>query len=370
MHGIARSILAALAVAALSSHASAQQSGSTIIGGSTITVGGGVQALSLPDINFTFFTDGDGAARSKQKNNDLDDYGGAVVGAIETPFGYWGDTPVAGVLSGFFANVEDADRKRCSSRGNLDCTVENVVDHPDLPDSHTYDGFATNTNRDVDFWGAGGELRFGKAPEPVPSGGGYLFRPAYFGIGGDVRGIDQDNTLRLRGDGPDVDYGETLDTTYAGAFLSAGGEYNILGYLGIGGSWGIRSMLSLKAGVYNAATDYNGRYVDDRGSTRLGLSSDEVAFIGSASFETRKQFGPRTSLSLLTDYEYYSFAPEMRYVDADRSGCSETPDGPLFDCAGNVRRTHIADDDAFAVRTTLRLNIGLGSAQVYEQPLK
>jgi hypothetical protein len=131
-----------------------------------------------------------------------------------------------------------------------------------------------------------------------------------------VRAIDQNNRLNLNGDGFDVNqikYSESLDTTYAGAYLSIGGEYNILGYLGIGGSWGLRSLISLRAGVYDASTDYSGRFTPDGGSTtHLGLSDDQVAFIGAASFETRKQLGPRTSLSLVTDYEYYSFAPQMK----------------------------------------------------------
>ncbi len=199
-------------------------------------------------------------------------------------------------------------------------------------------------------------MRFGKAAEPVPDSGGYLFRFAYIGIGGDVRGIDQDNRLRLTGDGFDVNelkYSETLDTTYAGGFLSIGGEYNILGYLWHGRSWGLRSTLSLRAGVYDASTDYSGRFTPGGGeTTRLGLSNDQVAFIGAASFETRKQLGPRTSLSLVTDYEYYSYAPEMKYVDADV--CRDI----RFE--GNVNKTHISDSDAFEVRTTLRLNIALG----------
>ena len=115
----------------------------------------------------------------------------------------------------------------------------------------------TSTKRDVDYWGVGGEARFGKGAEPVPGQGGYLFRFAYVGIGGDVRAIDQDNRLNLRGDGFSVNqikYSESLDTTYAGAYLSIGGEYNILGYLGIGGSWGLRSLISLRAGVYDATT--------------------------------------------------------------------------------------------------------------------
>ncbi|MGZ8416855.1 MAG: hypothetical protein ACXWVQ_07700 [Methyloceanibacter sp.] len=81
--------------------ASAQQSGSMVGGGTTITVGGGAQLLSLPDMKFTFYSsDDNGAALRKQKNSDLDEYGGAFAGSIETPLGYWGSTPVAGVVSG------------------------------------------------------------------------------------------------------------------------------------------------------------------------------------------------------------------------------------------------------------------------------
>ena len=355
----------ALVTAATSaSTAWAQEPGTMVVGGTIITLGGGAQALSLPDIDFTFKTNPNGDAVRKQTNSDLDDYGGAFVGAIETPFGYWGGTPVTGIVSGFFANVEDSDRKNCVSTGSLDCTVENIVDNPNQLDSIDYDRFTTKTDRDVDYWGVDAEARFGKGPEPVPDAGGYLFRLGYVGIGADIRGIDQDNKLRLRGDGPEVNYSETLDTTYAGGFLSVGGEYNILGYLGMGGSWGLRSLLSLRAGVYNADTDYNGRYAAGDGSAgRLGLSDDQVAFIGAATFETRKQFGPRTSLSLVTNYEYYSYAPEMRYLDVDVGACGGT-------CGGKVNRTHIDDSDAFEVRTTLRLNIGLGAAPLYAEPIR
>jgi hypothetical protein len=48
----------------------------------------------------------------------------------------------------------------------------------------------------------------------------------------------------------------------------------------------------------------------------------------------------------------------MKYVDAD-----VTP---------AINKTHISDDDAFEVRTTLRLNVALGalSPPTYNQPLK
>ena len=270
------------------------------------------------------------------------------------------------MVSGFFANVQDTDHKSCASTGSLECEVENIVDDPHALDSIGYGHFTTKTDRDVDYWGVGAEARFGKAPQPVPDSGGYLFRLAYVGIGTDVRDIDQDNTLRLRGDGPQVNYSENLDTTYWGGFLSVGGEYNLLGYLGVGSGWGLRSLVSLRAGVYDANTDYTGRYAAAGDpATHLGLEDDHVAFIGAASFETRKQFGPRTSLSLVTDYEYYSFAPQMKYLDVDVGACGGT-------CPGKIKRTTISDDDAFEVRTTLRLNIALGSmpAPAYGEPLK
>ncbi len=361
MSNLARLIAAAAlgaAAAASAGAARAQDGASMVVNGTTITVGGGAQLLSLPDIDFTFVTGSNGNTVHKQTNSDLNDYGGAAVGSIETPLGYWGGTPVTGVVSGFFANVEDTDRRKCVTSG---CTVENIVDNPNQTDSFS-GPFTTRATRDVDYWGAGAEARFGRGAEPVPDSGGYLFRLGYVGVGTDVRGIDQNNRLRVQGNIPLVKYNETLDTTYWGGFLSVGGEYNILGYFGIGGGWGLRSLLSLRAGVYDAQTDYSGHFTGGGFNTRLGLSDDKVAFIGAASFETRKQFGPRTSLSLITDYEYYSYAPQMKYLDADR--------GPTS-FQRKVNSTHISDDDAFEVRTTLRLNIALGAAApLYAEPLK
>lgn len=170
MHKIARFLACAAltSVAASPSAAWAQESGTMVVGGATITVGGGAQLLSLPDIDFTFLVNTDGAAFRNQRNSDLDDYGGVFVGSIETPFGFWGNTPVAGVLSGFFANVEDTDRRHCNSTASVGCFAENIVDNPNRGDSLGYGEFTTNTNRDVDYWGIGAEARFGKAPAPVP----------------------------------------------------------------------------------------------------------------------------------------------------------------------------------------------------------
>jgi len=159
----------ALGVGALAQTAAAQQPVTQVIGGTIITLGGGAQLLSLPDLDFTFKVNEEGAAVRKQTNSDLDDYGGAFVGSVETPFGYWGSAPVTGVVSGFFANVQNSDRRKCVSTGSLGCTAENIVDNPNQLDSFGFDQFKTNTKRDVDYWGVGGEARFGKgAPNLFP----------------------------------------------------------------------------------------------------------------------------------------------------------------------------------------------------------
>ena len=170
-----------------------------------------------------------------------------------------------------------------------------------------------------------------------------------------MRGIDQDNTLRSSL-GTAFSYKESLDTTYTGGYIGLGGEYSfgfipIIGSAvkGVGGLYdrlGLRTFINLRAGLYNADTDYDGRFASSSFTSKLSNSTDDLAFIGTVSLETRKQIGPRTSLSLWTDYEYISSVPKMHYADDNRP-------------------TRIDDEGIFASRTMLRLNIGLGSQQLY-----
>jgi hypothetical protein len=348
MHRFARLIAAVILVAATSAGtASARDSAAMTLGGTTITFGGGFQYLSLPDIKFT----GVGSAGSfhRQTNSEFADYGGGLSGAIDTPLGFWNGYRMTGSVKGFFTNVEDSDRTNCP--GN-NCVVIEPTD--------SFGGvgsFTTKTDRDVDYWGGQAEAKFGN-PEPVqvrPN----LLRNDYFLIGADIRGIDQNNGLHGRG-ALNFNYGETLDTNYYGGYVGFGGEYS-LGFLGVGGlgdRLGLRSYYSARAGLYDASTDYGGRF-NPLGSnlpiTHLSISDDELAFISSVSFETRKQLGPRTSLSLLTDYEYISSVPSMRYA----GGFGITSTHP----------TRIEDDSAFSVRSMLRLNIALGAApEPYSEP--
>jgi hypothetical protein len=333
----------AIGVGVFAPAARAQDMTTVTFNGTTIWVGGGVQFLSLPDIRFTQQNG------RKQKNSESDwlDFGGAVGGGIETSLGMWGNSRVTGTVKGFFANIETDDRKNC--RGS--CVV---FDPATGLGSVATTSLNTKTNREADYWGGQAELKFGRA-EPVHEKPN-LYRNDYFIIGADVRGIDQDNTLRSSV-GTAFSYTESLDTTYAGGYIGLGGEYSfgfIPGVKNVGGLYdrlGLRTFVSARAGLYNADTDYDGRFTSGAIGSKLSASTDEIAFIGTISLETRKQIGMRTSLSLWTDYEYISSVPQLRYADANRP-------------------TQIDDEGVFASRTMLRLNIGLGSEQLYDEPLK
>ena len=172
---------------------------------------------------------------------------------------------------------------------------------------------------------------------------------------------DQDNNLHGRAfNGLDVfRLKETIDTTYYGGYVGLGGEYS-LGFLGTGGLMdrlGLRTFVSARAGLYEASTDYDGRfaYLFVPFSSKLSKSNDDLAFIGTLSFEARKDLGPHTSIGLYTDYEYISSVPKIKYADLDGT-------------------TRIEDEGEFASRTMLRFNYTWGGqpgpAPIYGEPLK
>jgi len=338
-----------LGAAALTQPAAAQDFTTATFGGTTIWVGGGVQFLSLPDINFTAKRDKNGNI-TKQTNSHKDflDAGGAIGGGLETALGNWGGFRVSGSVKGFWSNVEDDHTTKC--QGTDHC----VVLDPNGGSGAVGSYLRTKTERDADYWGATAELKFATgAPQEVKP---QIYRNDYFIAGFDVRGIDQQNRLKgVQGPLDVFTYNETLDTTYTGGYIGFGGEYSfgfIPGVKNVGGIYdrlGLRTFLNATAGLYNAETDYRGRFdykFIPSPTSKVSRSDDDLAFIGTVSLETRKQIGDRTSLSLWTDYEYISSVPQMKYAG---------PNGP----------TRIDSDSVFATRTMLRLNIGLGSQQLY-----
>jgi hypothetical protein len=333
-----------LGTVALAQPATAQNYTTATVGGTTIWAGGGVQFLSLPDIKFTGKRHGTTLDRQPNSESGWLDFGGSAGGGLETPLGNWGGFDVTGTVDGFWSGLQDDTRTRCKSPGP-NC----VVIDPTGANAFRSTRLNTKTNRDADYWGAKASFKFGTgAPTEVKP---EIYRNDYFIAGFDVRGIDQNNKLHSS-TGTVFTYNESLDTTYTGGFIGFGGEYSfgfIPGIKNVGGLYdrlGLRTFVNATAGFYDASTDYGGRFTGPA-ATRLSRSNDEFAFIGTVSLETRKQIGPRTSLSLWTDYEYISSVPEMHYA-----GASGTP-------------TRIESDDVFATRTMLRFNIGLGSQQLY-----
>ena len=206
-----------------------------------------------------------------------------------------------------------------------DATADvHVIDPTGVYTIHQPETLNTKTDREVDYWGGQAELKFGRA-EPVhvkPN----LYRNDYFIIGADVRGIDQDNTLRSSV-GTAFSYKENLDTTYYGGYIGVGGEYSfgfipILGSAvkGVGGLYdrlGLRTFINLRGGLYSADTDYDGRFT--AASSLPSFPSRPTILPSSAPYRSRpaSRSALRTSLSLWTDYEYISSVPKMRYANDD-----------------------------------------------------
>jgi len=186
----------------------------------------------------------------------------------------------------------------------------------------------------------------------------------HIAIGADIRGIDQKIDLDatfLASNTQVATLDENLDTRYYGGYLAYGGDYSLPIVGNMTSGLGLKSTFQLRGGVYYADTDYDGTSVLGVGliTKNVSLSRSETAFIGGLTLETSKQFGARTTLSLRSDYEYYSYVPDMKY--------NENGGAVVI---GPRNGTSIGSDGAFSARTMLRLTIKLGPDSVFEEPLK
>lgn len=352
-----------------SANAQVNDEGSMQVGNATVSVGGGTAILSLPDVS-SFLTRVLVAPIRLETLRFSEDFGDEigwnVNGSIEAPIG--GAKTVT--LGGFWANINDEDTTGCTQTLSALCFVASIVDSP-APQGFTAGAgnmMLAISKREVDQWGLSLEVK------QKLSGGlsGVTRTPPrrHLALGVDIRGIDQDLDVSLPasrpGAGP-ITYNEELDTRYYGVYAAWGGDFEQFLVNGLWQRWGLRSSFRLHGGIYYADTDYAGRQVD--GSTafapdtdaNLSLSSDDVAFIGGLTLETRKRIGQRTALKLRSVYEYYSYVPNMVY---------NTVDLPTFTPGlGFQNGTAINDDDAFSMRTSLRLTIGLGPQELYRETL-
>jgi hypothetical protein len=155
----------------MSQGALAQEAVSSTVDGTTISVGGGIQFLWLPDIKFT------GAGKPSnfhfQTNSEFTEYGPAADAKIETQLGYWGGYRVTGSLRGFWSNLDDSDGRSC--KGGC------VVVDPSTGFVANGSSLFTHTDRDVDYWGGSLEAKFwGRDPVQVRPN---LLRTDYLLIG-------------------------------------------------------------------------------------------------------------------------------------------------------------------------------------------
>jgi len=350
--------------------------GAMQVGNATITVGGGVARLTLPDIEFTQQADANtGATIFKHENEDIAwKYGWALegVGEVEVD-GMFGVDTIG--VRGFYADLEDTTTLNCGiNNGPTVCAVTNIVDNPAIQNKFalaTVSPFvppsaaSLRTEREVDHWGIALEGKSG-APNALA-----ITSNTFLALGGDYRTIEQD--IRIRGQNglganpggaAAFTYTEDLDTDYWGAYLAAGADYELPFFGGLTSGLGLKTSIRGQVGVYYVDADYNGNYTaeilfgnpvaSDQGS--LSLSTDDVAVIAGVTLETQMPISRRAAVSLKSTYEYYSWVPDMQYNDNDVDG------GTVF--AGENVGTRIGDDDAFASRTTANLTILLGPDEV------
>ena len=351
INAVAGLVLMALVFAAPA--VQAQDSGSTTIGKTTITVGSGVTFLSLPDAE-SMVTRGpnNGLIRfpvyeTYEFSDDFEETGWNVNGSVAVPVDW-----MTFSLNGFWARFKNRDSFLAVPQAGEVVVIAPLVDNPaiqqvqgDIPPGY----IRADAEREVDQWGGALEMKWGLDTS---------FADWNLAVGIDVRGIYQELDADMFGTwatGYVVSYREDLDTTYSGAYLAWGGDYAPF----LSESWDLEAMFLLRGGVYYAYTKYEGDLTNSGNiifgggdpTSSLSLSSDDAAFIGGITLGVRKRLGTRAILSLEGGYEYYSFVPRMDYNTADQ--------GPFSVTAGREFGTSIESDDGYSLSGVLRLTIEL-----------
>lgn len=281
----------------------------------TFSFGAGATQFSLPDVSFVSVQDSNTSSTVARELNHDGALGGASYDAsLEQLLGVVGKREITGQLEGFFAQGSGTQATDCVRADPFYCYVPALVDDPLSGDGlfTTTDGetFGTVAARSVEAWGvAAGAVIGGASPMPgadVQFGGGFDFR--HF-----TQSMSLDTTFV-----PDPaiysNYRETLAIDYAGAYLATHGSLNL---------WQGASLSATgRIGIYDASTQYAGAELQVFPSTpddnySLALSRQNVAFIASVRSELKQKMGPVT-LALFDTFDWYSWAPAMKYNDNDQ----------------------------------------------------
>lgn len=333
--------------------------GSMQVGKATVSVGGGTAMINLPDVEFMRQVVPAGLVRrlddSKDFGNEIGWNGNA---SISLPIR--ANSRIS--VSGYWGHINDDDSTICTTTATAFCTFQGLVDSPASQSAILLGAgqqYLGSSDRDIDQWGVSGEFKWLIAPEVM--GVTSAPSPRYLAAGVDVRAINQDTNLSYIAPAfaaISFNYNEDLDTNYYGAYLAWGGDYDPVLLQRLWSRWGMHSSFRLRGGVYYADTEYMGATVSNQANinSALSLSDNEISFIGGLEFETRKKIGARTTLTLNSTYEYFSYVPKMNYAVRDA----------VAGINGGQRSTVISSDDAFSARTTLSLTIKLGPDELFQ----
>jgi hypothetical protein len=335
--------------------------------GTTVTIGAGIANLTLPDVP-TMVTRGPNGApfpvfESYQFSDNFGDSAGwSVNGSISVPITGFVGGPDELAVSGFWASIKRTEYFACGAGATI-CLISPLVDTPGVQQVNGViapgQSINSQATRDADQWSGSLEAKWflNSALGAAKRG----MKPQYLAVGADVRGIDQNLNAVMNGtSGFVANYNEDLNTTYYGGFIAWGGDYESILFRTIWDYLGLQSSFRFQGGVYYADTRYNGSLVNTgvlcggcgNPTGNLSLSRNDVAFIGNITLETRKQINERMTLSLKSEYEYYSWVPSMAYNTVDRGPASIT---------SSTRQdgTVINSDDAYSFRTTATLTVDI-----------
>ena len=334
------------------SHQAAADEVQVLGGGTVLSVGVGASYIDLPETKYSLLTGTSGIdLLGVQTNHDGELWGVRTDVALTARTGQVFGLPALGSLKGFYAYFDDDQRSFCDGNpmGGPRCSWTNIIDDPNinnrLPLASVSDAIYS-TSREVIHWGIAGEVILGSGSANSAAAGGIVPK---FGL--DYRRIDQDTTIRGEATVSNLvmRLNEELDTGYLGLYGGFMGSQVL--------APGLTIRLDAQAGVYWARTDYDGRYSNNFSSPTqlsvgaLSLTEDRAAAVVAVDADLTQRFDGFT-VTLFNKAEWYSYAPEMRYLNNDEATIVVTRPGP-------IRATRIGDDEAWSYTGGLRVSVPL-----------
>lgn len=292
--------------------------------------GGGYEHLELPSTRFSHKFDQVTGATPKIVDHD-GDLDGTRVDASLAGRGNFGGVPIIAGIAGYYGSHDGRQTSTCISGVSDLCARISYVDPDPLalntvlfaPGSRV----VTVTTVDTTTWGI---ILQAQTDTAASQNGAKLDLKG----GAGYRRIDTDlalNQTRLSGgSGAPVpgSLREAYDTGYLGSFIG------VVGKLPVG--YGIDLKVDGDVGIYWARTDFDGVYVTTGSAfawqnyrQAYAMERDEAAIIASLKISLDKDFGP-VKVGVFARGEYYSYAPEIQYLDSAGNDVTAIKDGDAW----------------------------------------